>query len=127
MRYTLAGNVETNLKLSVAGVNNEFHGYLTEERQTVTALQFHITNTIRWTGRVKNEEVSHTVKEERNTLHTVKQNGKANWIGHIWRRKCLLKHVTEGKIEGSIKVTGRQVRRRKQIVDDLTTREDTGN
>ena len=73
------------------------------------------------------KEVSHTVKEERNILLTVKQKGKANWIGHIGRRKCLLKHVTEGKIEGSIEVKGRQGRRRKQLVDDLTTREDTGN
>jgi len=25
---------------------------------------------------------------------------KANWIGHIWHRNCLLKQFTEGKIEG---------------------------
>jgi hypothetical protein len=25
---------------------------------------------------------------------------KANWIGHILRRNCLLKHVIEGKLEG---------------------------
>jgi hypothetical protein len=31
-------------------------------------------------------------------------NNKINWIGHILRRHCLLKHVIEGKIEG----TGRQ-------------------
>jgi hypothetical protein len=24
---------------------------------------------------------------------------KANWLGYILRRNCLLKHVTEGKIE----------------------------
>jgi hypothetical protein len=24
---------------------------------------------------------------------------KANWIGHILRRNCLLKHVIEGKLE----------------------------
>jgi hypothetical protein len=23
-----------------------------------------------------------------------------NWIGHIWRRNCLLKQVIEGNIEG---------------------------
>jgi hypothetical protein len=28
---------------------------------------------------------------------------KANWIGHILRRDCLLKHVTEEKIEGTVK------------------------
>ena len=35
------------------------------------------------------------------------------------RRNCLLKHVIEGKIEGSIEVTGRRGRRRKQLLDDL--------
>jgi len=33
--------------------------------------------------------------------------------GHIWRRNCLLKCVIEGTIEG----TGRQGRRRKQLLD----------
>jgi hypothetical protein len=32
------------------------------------------------------------VKEERNIVHTIKRR-KANWIGHILRRNCLLKHV----------------------------------
>jgi hypothetical protein len=52
---------------------------------------------ITWTDRVKNEEVLPRVKEERNILHAIKRR-KANWIGHILRRKCLLKHVLEGKI-----------------------------
>jgi len=30
---------------------------------------------------VRNEEVLHRVKEERNVLHTV-EGRKANWIGH---------------------------------------------
>jgi hypothetical protein len=47
---------------------------------------------ISWTGRVRNEEVLHRVKEERNILHTIKRR-KANSIGHILRRNCLLKHV----------------------------------
>jgi hypothetical protein len=51
-----------------------------------------------WTGRVRNEEVLHGVQEERNILHTVKGR-KANWIGHVLRRNCLLKHVAEEKIE----------------------------
>ena len=34
--------------------------------------------------------------EERNILHVV-NNWKANWIGHILCRNCLLKYVTEGK------------------------------
>jgi hypothetical protein len=32
-------------------------------------------------------------------------------------RYCLLKHVTEGKIEGTIEVTGRRGRRGKQLLD----------
>jgi len=35
---------------------------------------------------------------------TVKRR-KANWIGHMLRRNCLLKNVIEGKIEGRIGVT----------------------
>jgi hypothetical protein len=46
-----------------------------------------------WTDRVRNEEVLHRVKEERNITHTIKRR-KANWIGgHILRRNCLLKQV----------------------------------
>ena len=43
---------------------------------------------------------------------------KANWIGHILRRNCLLKHVVEGKIEGRIEVMGRRGIRRKQLLGD---------
>jgi hypothetical protein len=49
--------------------------------------------------------------------HTMKRR-KANWIGHILRRNCLLKHVIEGRIEGRIEVTVRG-RRRKQLLDDV--------
>jgi hypothetical protein len=73
---------------------------------------------ISWADRVRNEEVLHRVKEERNIPHTI-QRRKANWIGHILRRNCLLKHVIEGNIEGRIDMTGRRVRRRKQLLDDL--------
>jgi hypothetical protein len=50
---------------------------------------------------VRSEEVLHRVKEERNILLTIKIR-KANWIGHILRRNCLLKHVIKGKLEGRI-------------------------
>ena len=73
---------------------------------------------ISWTDRVGNEELLQTVKGERDVLCTVKCR-KANWIGHIWRWNCLLKHVTEGKVGGGIEVTGRRGRRRKQLLDDL--------
>jgi hypothetical protein len=81
---------------------------------------------ISWTDRVRNEEVLHRVKEERNILHTrtIKRR-KANWIGHILRRNCLLKHVIEGKFEGRIEMTGRRGRRRKQLLDDLKEKRST--
>jgi hypothetical protein len=47
---------------------------------------------------------------------------KANWIGYILRRNCILKHVIEGNKEGRMEATGRQGRRRKQLVDDLTVK-----
>jgi hypothetical protein len=52
---------------------------------------------------------------ERNIL----KRRELNWIGHNWRRKCLLKHITHVKIEEGIEVTGRQERRRKQLLNDL--------
>jgi hypothetical protein len=56
---------------------------------------------ISWTDHVRNEEVLHRVKEERNILHTIKRR-KASWIGHILHRNCLLKCIIEGEIEGRI-------------------------
>jgi hypothetical protein len=35
------------------------------------------------------------------------------------RRKYLLEHVIEGKIEGGIEIIGRQGRRHQQLLDDL--------
>jgi hypothetical protein len=73
---------------------------------------------ISWTDHVRNEEVLQTAKEDRNILDSTKIR-KANWIGYIIHRNCLLKHVTEGKIEGRIEVMGRRGRRRKQLLDDI--------
>jgi hypothetical protein len=47
---------------------------------------------------------------------------KANWIGHILRRYCLLRQVIEGKIKGGIGVTGRRGRRRGKLLDELKER-----
>jgi len=44
-------------------------------------------------------EVLLRVKEQRNILHEIRKR-KANWIGHILRRNCLLQEVIEGKIKG---------------------------
>ena len=39
--------------------------------------------------------------EERNILCTMKRR-KADWIRHILRRNCLIKHTVEGRMEGKI-------------------------
>ena len=53
---------------------------------------------ISWTEHVRNELLLR-VNEQRNILHEISKR-KANWIGHILRRNCLLKQVIEGKIKG---------------------------
>ena len=50
---------------------------------------------------------------------TNKKRRKVDWIRYTLRRKCLRKHVIEGKKEGRIEVTKRWGRRRKQVRDDL--------
>ena len=52
---------------------------------------------ISWTDRLRNEEVLHRVKEERNIIDTIKRK-KANCIGDILSRNWLVKHSIEGKI-----------------------------
>jgi len=76
---------------------------------------------ISWTDHVRNGEVLLRVNEQRNILHEITKQ-KANLIGHILRRNCLLKQVTEGKIKGQIEVTRREGRRRKKLLDDLKDR-----
>jgi len=61
------------------------------------------------------------VNEQRNILHEISKR-KANWIGHILRRNCLLKRVIELKIKGGIKVRGRWGRRLRKLLDDLQER-----
>jgi hypothetical protein len=61
------------------------------------------------------------VKEQRNILHEIHKR-KANWIGHILRKNCLLQRVIEGKIQEGIEVTGRRGRRRRKLLDDLKER-----
>jgi len=73
---------------------------------------------ISWTDHVRNEEVLLRVNEQKNILHEIRKR-KANWIGHILRRNCLLKQVIEGKIKG---VTRRRVRRSRKLLDDLKDR-----
>jgi hypothetical protein len=74
-----------------------------------------------WTDHVRNEDVLLRVKEQRNILHEIRKR-KANLIGYILRRNCILERVIEGKIQGRIEVTGRQGRRRRKLLDDLKGR-----
>jgi len=74
---------------------------------------------ISWTERVRNEEILLRVKKQRNILHEISKR-KANWIGHILRRNCLLQLVIEGEIEGRIEVKGIRGRRHKQLFDGFT-------
>jgi hypothetical protein len=67
---------------------------------------------------LSNEEVLLRVKEQRNILHEISKR-KANWIGHILRRNCLLLQVIEGKIKGGTEVTGRRGIRHRKLLDNL--------
>ena len=53
---------------------------------------------ISWTDHVRNEALL-TVEEQRNILHEISKR-KANWIGHILCRNCLIQRVIEAKIQG---------------------------
>ena len=70
---------------------------------------------------MRKEEVLHRVKEDRNVLQTIK-SGKTDWVGHMLRSNCLLKHDIEGKVERGIEVKERQGRRGKQLLNDLKER-----
>ena len=61
------------------------------------------------------------INEQRNILHEIKKR-KANLIGHILCRNCLLKQVIEGKIKGEMEVTRRQGRRRRKLLEYLKDR-----
>jgi len=61
------------------------------------------------------------VNEQRNILQEIRKR-RANWIGHILRRNCLLKQVIEGKIKEEMEVTRRRGRRRRELLDDLKDR-----
>lgn len=61
---------------------------------------------INCTDLVRNEEVFHGVKEERNILPAI-QRREVSWISNILHRNCLLKQVIEGKVDGRVVVKGR--------------------
>jgi hypothetical protein len=73
---------------------------------------------ISWTDHLRNKNVLLRVKKQRNIVHEIRKR-KANWIGHILRRNCILQRFTEGKIQGGIEVTERLERRRRKLLEDL--------
>ena len=73
---------------------------------------------ISWTDHVRNEEALFRVNEQRNILHEISKR-KANWIGHILRRNCLIQRVIEGKVKGGIGMAGKRGRRRRNLLDGL--------
>jgi hypothetical protein len=79
---------------------------------------------ISWTDHMRNEEVVLRVKEQRNILHEISKR-KANWIGHILRKNCLLEQVIEGKDKGGGDRSDRKTRKKtRKLLDDLKERED---
>jgi hypothetical protein len=81
---------------------------------------------ISWTDHLRNEDVLLRVKEQGNILHEISKR-KANWIGYILRRNCLLRQVIEGKIKGEIEMRGRRGRRRRKLLNDLKERRGCSN
>ena len=69
-----------------------------------------------WDNHVKNEVLLRG-NELRDILHEIRKQ-KANWIGHILHRNCLLKQVIKGKIKGEMEVTIRRGRRHMKLLDD---------
>ena len=80
--------------------------------------------TINWTDHARNEIVFLRVNEQRNILHEIRKR-KANWIGHILRRKCLLKQVMEGKTNGEMEMKRRRGKSLEKLQMTLRTGEDT--
>ena len=73
---------------------------------------------ISWNYRVRNEDALRRFKENRNILHKIKRR-KVTWIGHILRRNCVLKYVTEGRLERGIEMAERLGRKSKHLLDGL--------
>jgi hypothetical protein len=74
-----------------------------------------------WTDHGRNEELLLRVNEQRTILHEIRKR-KANWIGYILRRNCLLKQIIEGKVKGEMEVIRRRGRRGRNLLDYLKDR-----
>ena len=52
---------------------------------------------IKWSQKVTNKQVLERIREEWTFLNNILRR-KANWIGHILRRNCLLHDANEGQM-----------------------------
>ena len=68
---------------------------------------------IKWSEKVTNEQVFDRIGEKRTLLNNILRR-KANWIGLILRRNCLLLDAVEGQMT-ELKGIGR----RTHLLDDL--------
>ena len=71
---------------------------------------------IKWSEKVTNEQIPERIGENKILLNNIIRK-KANWIGRILRRNCLLQDAIEGQI---MKVKG--MGKRTQLLDDLGNR-----
>ena len=51
---------------------------------------------IKWSDKVTNEQVIDSIGEKRTLINNILRR-KANWIGHILRRNCLLHDVIKDR------------------------------
>jgi hypothetical protein len=72
---------------------------------------------IDWTDRVRKKVIGRFI-EERIIVHATNIRNR-NCIGHILRRKCLIKQVIERKVERKLEVKKGERRRCKQLLNDL--------
>ena len=70
---------------------------------------------IKWSEKVTNEQVLDRKGDKKTLLNNILRR-KANWIGHILRRNCLLHDAIEREMT---KVKGVGRKRRTQLLDDL--------
>ena len=72
---------------------------------------------IKWPKKVTNEQVLDRIGEKRTLLNNILPR-KANWIGQILRRNCLLHDTIEGQMT-EVKGVGK---RGTQLLDDFRNR-----
>jgi hypothetical protein len=70
----------------------------------------------KWRNKLTNEQVLVRIGEKRTLINNILRR-KANWIGHILRKNCLLHDVIEGQMTEE-----KGVGRRTQLLDDLRNR-----